>query len=40
MFACLLAGDEPSRCAEKAFVVLRLCASVSMDEMTVVSDGF
>ena len=34
----IVAGDPSSRCAAEASVVLRLCASVVMGEMTVVSE--
>ena len=34
----MVAGDKPSLCAAEAFVVLRLWASVFVDEMTVESE--
>ena len=34
----MVAGDPSSRCAAEAFTVLRLRASVLVDEMTVVSE--
>ena len=34
----IVAGDPSSRCAAEASVVLRVCASVVMGEMTVVSE--
>ena len=38
MLAGMVAGDESPLCAAEAIVVLRLRASVFVDEMTVVSE--
>ena len=38
MLAGIIAEGEPSRCAAEAFMVLRLQASVLINEMAVVSE--